>query len=138
MKTREGGFTIIEILVSIIVLTVGVLALLGSQALVTRMIAQGDRDTQATQVAVSRMERLRQFSRAGATRCSSAQLAAGSNGPTYYPSGATASNATVTETWTVGPAGVAGTAKRLVTVTVVYRTGTGTRTSTFTTTIGCL
>ena len=138
MNKREGGFTIIEILVSIIVLTVGVLALVGSQSVVTRMIAQSDRDTQATQVAVSRMERLRQLSRAGATRCSNAALAAGSNGPTYYPTGASASTAQITESWTVGPAGVAGTTTRQVAVTVVYRTGTGTRTSTFTTTIGCL
>jgi prepilin-type N-terminal cleavage/methylation domain-containing protein len=40
---RERGFTIVEVIIAIIVLTVGLLGLMTTAALVTRMIAQGQR-----------------------------------------------------------------------------------------------
>lgn len=57
-KNRRG-FTIIEIIIAILVLTVGVLALVTTAALVTRMIARGQRSADATAFAARRMERLR-------------------------------------------------------------------------------
>jgi prepilin-type N-terminal cleavage/methylation domain-containing protein len=56
---RERGFTIIEIIVAIIVLTVGLLGLVTSAALVTRMIARGQRSAAAAQYAARRLEMLR-------------------------------------------------------------------------------
>jgi len=44
---HEQGFTIVEVIVAIMVLTVGLLALMNSSALVTRMIAQGQRSAVA-------------------------------------------------------------------------------------------
>jgi len=35
------GFTIVEVIIAIVVLTIGLLALMSSSALVTRMIARG-------------------------------------------------------------------------------------------------
>jgi prepilin-type N-terminal cleavage/methylation domain-containing protein len=56
---REQGFTIVEVIVAIIVLTVGLLALVSSAALVTRMIGRGQRSAVAAQYAQRRLEMLR-------------------------------------------------------------------------------
>ncbi len=55
----ERGFTIIEVIIAIIVLTAGILALGGTSALVTRMIARANRAAQAASFASERMEILR-------------------------------------------------------------------------------
>jgi prepilin-type N-terminal cleavage/methylation domain-containing protein len=61
MKTLKSnrGFTIIEVLIAMIVLTVGVLALVSTAALVTRMIARGQRSADASAFMARRVERLR-------------------------------------------------------------------------------
>ncbi len=56
---REQGFTIVEVIVAIMVLTVGLLALVTSAALVTRMIGRGQRSAVAAQYAQRRLEMLR-------------------------------------------------------------------------------
>ena len=38
MSQRERGFTIIEVMLAVVLLTIGAMALVGSSALVTRMI----------------------------------------------------------------------------------------------------
>ena len=61
MKTikNQQGFTIIEVIIAIIVLTVGVLGMVTTAALVTRMIARGQRSAQASAFAARRLERMR-------------------------------------------------------------------------------
>jgi Tfp pilus assembly protein PilV len=61
MKTIKNnqGFTIIEIIIAILVLTVGVLGMVTTAALVTRMIARGQRSATASAFASRRLERLR-------------------------------------------------------------------------------
>ena len=60
MKIKtEAGFTIVEILIAIVVLTVGILGLVTTSALVTRMIARGQRTAVAAEFAAQRFERLR-------------------------------------------------------------------------------
>src|SRR5947199_10561291 len=56
---REEGFTIVEVIVAILVLTIGLLALVTSAALVTRMIGRGQRSAVAAQYAQRRLEVLR-------------------------------------------------------------------------------
>jgi len=58
MNNRHG-FTIIEVIIAIIVLTVGLLGLVTTAALVTRMIARGQRSAMAATFAAQRMERMR-------------------------------------------------------------------------------
>ncbi|HYT03942.1 MAG TPA: prepilin-type N-terminal cleavage/methylation domain-containing protein [Gemmatimonadales bacterium] len=58
--TRERGFTIVEVIVAILVLTVGLLGLVTSSALVTRMIGRGQRSAVAATYALRRLEVLRQ------------------------------------------------------------------------------
>jgi prepilin-type N-terminal cleavage/methylation domain-containing protein len=59
----ERGFTIVEVLVAILVLTVGVLGFVTTAGLVTRMIGQGERFTEASALANERVELIR------TTRC---------------------------------------------------------------------
>ena len=56
---NDRGFTIVEVLVAIIVLTIGLLGLMGTGALTTRMIARGQRSALASIHAGERMEVLR-------------------------------------------------------------------------------
>src|SRR2546423_1259831 len=59
MKQNENGFTIIEIIIAIVVLTVGILGLVTTGALVTRMIARGQRSATAATYMAGRLERMR-------------------------------------------------------------------------------
>jgi prepilin-type N-terminal cleavage/methylation domain-containing protein len=56
---ERRGFTIIEVMIAIIVLTVGLLGLVTTAALVTRMIGRGQRTASATAFAARRLERMR-------------------------------------------------------------------------------
>jgi prepilin-type N-terminal cleavage/methylation domain len=60
----EKGFTIIEIMLAVVVLSVGVMALVGSSALATRMIGRGNKSTEVVQVATARAELLRTYAAA--------------------------------------------------------------------------
>lgn len=55
----ERGFTLVEVIIAIVVLTVGLLGLVTTAALVTRMIARGQRAAVAASFAAQRMEQLR-------------------------------------------------------------------------------
>jgi type IV pilus assembly protein PilV len=59
VKKSEAGFTIVEIIIAVMVLTVGILGLVTTAALVTRMIGRGQRSAVAGTFAAQRMERLR-------------------------------------------------------------------------------
>ena len=87
MNNRRG-FTIIEIIIAIIVLTVGVMGLATTAALVTRMIARGQRSAMAATYAAQRMEQLRPAA------CIAAQRVGGTD--TLYRS----SNWVASNTWT--------------------------------------
>ena len=56
---NQRGFTIIEVIIAIIVLTVGILGMVTTAALVTRMIARGQRSADASAFAGRRVERMR-------------------------------------------------------------------------------
>ena len=86
-KRTQSGFTIIEIIIAIMVLTVGLLALVTTAALVTRMIARGQRSAIASMYAAQRAERMRPAA------CIPAQRVGGTD--TLY----TGSNWVATNTW---------------------------------------
>lgn len=56
---REHGFTLVEVIIAIMVLTVGLLGLVTSAALVTRMIGRGHRSGVSAAFAARRLEMLR-------------------------------------------------------------------------------
>ena len=115
MKNR-GGFTITEVLVAVLVLTVGVLGLASTAAAVTGLMTQGKVFSEATALAAERLEILR------STSCD--RMTSSSETRGRY-----------TVAWRVTPV-VLGKANT-VTVVVLSPTKDGSRTDTFTTTISC-
>jgi type IV pilus assembly protein PilV len=55
----ERGFTIVEVLVAVMILSVGLMGLVTTAGLVTRMIGQGHRYTEASALANERIEILK-------------------------------------------------------------------------------
>jgi prepilin-type N-terminal cleavage/methylation domain-containing protein len=123
MKHSPPGFTLIEVLVAVLVLGVGIIALVGTSAGVTRMIGRGKIETRAAQAASSRMETLRLAATAASPRCSNPGFASG--GPVL--SGGMA------ESWIVPPTGTV----RRIRVTVTYLTPRGTREAALETALTC-
>ena len=111
MKDRRG-FTIVEVLVAVMVLAVGILGLVTTAGLVTRMIAQGQRYTRVSTLASERFEILR------AQRCP----AVGTG---------TETRDTYIIDWSV--ADTAGGRGRVIAVSVTSPTGRGMRTDSFST-----
>ncbi|HEX6644496.1 MAG TPA: prepilin-type N-terminal cleavage/methylation domain-containing protein [Gemmatimonadales bacterium] len=121
MSNRQG-FTVVEVLVAVMVLGVGILALVGSSALVTRMIGEGKRATFAAQIAQRRIENFRRMAVSTPTQCTSLTASTG-----------TATANRITEQWTI----TVGTGTRTVTVRAIYPDGRGTDTVVLSTIIGC-
>ena len=113
MKHSRLAFTLIEVLVAVLVLGVGIIALVGTSAGVTRMIGRGKIETRAAQAASSRMETLRLAAYATSPRCSNPGFRSG--GPVL--------SGGMTESWRVPPTGRV----RKVRVTVTYLTVRGSR-----------
>jgi prepilin-type N-terminal cleavage/methylation domain-containing protein len=116
------GFTLVEVLIAVIVLSVGITALVGSSALVTRMVGRGGTETRAAEVAQHRLDTLRLVAYSTTTQCTSASFANG--GPVTVKG--------MRERWIVS-----GTTIRQVTDTVTHRTARGTHTDVLTTFIKC-
>ena len=76
--TGRSGFTVAEVLVAVVVLSVGILALAGSAALTSRMVGRGQHATSIGLAAASRVERLRQVAFSTAPPCSAAEWRSGS------------------------------------------------------------
>jgi prepilin-type N-terminal cleavage/methylation domain-containing protein len=58
MASRRG-FTLVEVMVAVLILTVGLLGLVGTSAAVTRLVAKGGRQSLVASVARTRFEGLR-------------------------------------------------------------------------------
>ena len=116
---HEGAFTIVEVLIAVLVLTVGLLGLASTAAYVTRMIGQGNRYTEASTLAGRRLEILR------AGGCST--MAGGSS-----------TSGRFTVSWTVTTINTGSQrSARQVQVVVTSPTNYGTRTDSLTGTISC-
>jgi prepilin-type N-terminal cleavage/methylation domain-containing protein len=124
VKRSTSGFTLIEVLVAIVVLGVGIIALAGSSAMVTRMIGRGKVETRVAQAASYRLETLRLAAYSTLPRCTA---------PAFVTGGPVTVNG-LTESWTVFPA--VGRV-RPVRVTIGYRTVRGPRTVSLQTRIEC-
>jgi prepilin-type N-terminal cleavage/methylation domain-containing protein len=122
--TRNArGFTLVEVLVAVMVLTVGVTALVGSSALVTRMVGRGQTETRAAEAATRRIEGLRLLAYATTPRCTNGGFASG--GPSTVNG--------MRERWIVPTTGTV----RQISDTVTHRTARGTHTDVLTTFIQC-
>jgi prepilin-type N-terminal cleavage/methylation domain-containing protein len=124
VSRKEEGFTIVEVLVAVMILGVGVMALAGSSAMVTRMIGRGKSSGRSAQVALARFETLRQAARSTATRCTSGNFATG--GPQ--------TTAGLSESWLVA---TTGDVRQVRVIVTVPRSG-GAHPDTFFTRISCI
>ena len=121
MSRTRSGFTMVEVLVAITILSVGVVAMAGAAASVTRMIGRGKIDTRAAQLATEQVEDLRRIAYSTSPRCTA--LADGGPAVTDH----------VTLSWDVT---VNGTG-RDVAVSASYNTSRGAHTEVLTTYIEC-
>ncbi|HEU5170194.1 MAG TPA: type II secretion system protein [Gemmatimonadales bacterium] len=128
MSTNDqSGFTLIEVMVAIIVLVIGVSALVGTSALVTRDIGRSKMVTLANEVMTRRLEALKL-----AAQPNGAFAACAAPG---FTSGTAPAWRGITETWTV--AAGASPNERVATVTVSYMTPRGVEALSQQTWIGC-
>lgn len=116
MAEPERGFTLVEIVIALLVLSVGLLGLAATAALTTRMVAQGQRHSNTAALANGRLETLH------ATSCGS--MAGGSERV-----------GRVRLTWQV-MASHGGRARDVI-LAVSSPTGAGRRTDRFETVIAC-
>jgi type IV pilus modification protein PilV len=126
MKRRATkGFTIVEVLIAIVMLSIGVLALASSSGSTTRMMQYGRMKTDATAIAQSVLDSLRYFSEDASPKCSG--LADGSL-PANSPKRG------FTTAWDVTASGDLVN----VMVTVAYRVGPRNKADTVTSSFFCL
>ena len=124
MRISKGGFTIVEVLIAIVMLSVGVLALASSSGAITRMMSFGRMKTDATAIAQSVLDSLRYRAQATTPKCTA--LASGTHG--------TAPKRGFSTSWTVATVGDS----RNITVSVGYRVGPQAKSETVTTSMFCL
>ena len=121
---NERGFTITEVIIAIVVLSVGLLGLASTAALTTRMIGRGQRSAVAATFATQRLELLRPAA------CIPGQR---TNGSEILQRGSTT---VATNTWTFTDAGNSSIRIRVVTT---YVTAKGKmRSETTETAVSCL
>jgi hypothetical protein len=119
----RSGLTIAETVVALVVLSVGVLALVGSAALASRMVGRGRHSTLAGQLAAARIERLHQIAFSTVPPCIGAEWRSDSAG-----------DPGLTESWQIlDPAGPA----RRVRIVLRSRHARGTSSDTVVTGILC-
>jgi prepilin-type N-terminal cleavage/methylation domain-containing protein len=122
MIRDNRGFTIAEVLVAIVILSVGLLAIAGSTGSVMRMLARGRRATNVAVIAANRMDWLRREANKTDPRC------------TTLASGTLSRPGNVTERWAVAGTG----SSRTVSVVVNYPTSQGMTSDTVRAFLECL
>ncbi len=122
IRSEPRGFTVIEVLLAVMLLGVGVMALVGTSAMVTRMIGKGQQYTVVSHRARDRFERLRQAATSTAVACASPAFTSGN-----------AVSGGITERWMVPLTG----RERRVAVYLTYRTVQGLRADTMSASILC-
>jgi Tfp pilus assembly protein PilV len=123
VRTRKTGFTVAEVVVAVVVFTVGVLALVGASAAMGRMIGRGRQATVAAAVLAGRIEELHRIARSTWPPCTAPDWQGGS-----------ATEAGITYDWDVLDA--VGVARR-VRLVARHQTLTGTATDTAMTAVLC-
>lgn len=124
--TDRRGFTLIEVLVSIVLLAIGLLTMAATSGGITRTLTVSRMATEASQLAARRLDMLRAAAAATVPnpKCTAAAFASSS---------APVVTGGVTESWIVPASGAA----RQILVIVSYRGVNGTKTDTVATTISC-
>jgi prepilin-type N-terminal cleavage/methylation domain-containing protein len=115
MTHNQRGFSLAEVMIAMVILTVGVLGIAAASGYITKMSAEGGRNSGSAAVAESRIELIT------GTPCASI-VSTGSATVGRY-----------TETWSVTTSGLL----RTITETVSYNMGRATRSSTYVAYMSC-
>jgi prepilin-type N-terminal cleavage/methylation domain-containing protein len=99
---NKSGFTIVEVLVAIMILTTGLLAVAAGSGSIYRMLGSGRRSSSAAAVAQNRLEQIRRDASRTTPRCTAI-----ASGTASQPGG-------ITETWTVTGSGTSRTLQEIV------------------------
>lgn len=124
-RARRAGFTVMELIVAIVILSIGLLGLAATSGIVMRLIGGGTHQTVAANVALARFEQLRSLSCGRMT-------------------GGSAISRNVREAWSVTPVGpVAMPTAMDVRLTITYETsmrrgGSSSRTQSYRSQIVCI
>lgn len=111
MVANSKGFTLAEVMIALLILSIGLLAIAASSGSVYRMLGRGKMSTEIAHVVSSRIELLRREANKTTPRCTSPSFA----------SGIDTADVNVIEQWTVTGSG----ATRNVTVVVSVPDGHG-------------
>ncbi len=117
MVSNRRGFTFVEVVVAMLILTVGVLALASSMARLSRILNRGSMATTGALYAQSRLEHLR------ATGCVSLASGSATPAPSYQL------------VWTVT---ASGSRTKQIELVSTYPGGNATRTDTLVTSVPCV
>lgn len=109
MSMDESGFTLAEVMIAVVILSVGLLAIAASSGSVYRMLGYGKLSTEVAHIASTRLEYLRREANSTTPRC----LA--------LTSGIDTALTNVVERWTVSGTGL----RRTVTVVITTPAGHG-------------
>jgi prepilin-type N-terminal cleavage/methylation domain-containing protein len=120
----QRGFTLIEVMLSVVLLTVGVMALVGSSSMTARMIGRGKSSTMLAQRSTTRFDYLRQLAASTSPACTSPNFVSGANN--QYG---------IQETWTLSSPINANT--RMVQLVLRYKASGRTKADTVKTFILC-
>jgi len=124
-RSNRSGFTIIEVIIAIIMLSVGVLALASSSGTITRMISYGQARTDASALAQSVLDSLRYKANNTTPKC------------TAVPNGTTVTGTSRRGFTSITDVTTTADLRNIV-VTVYYRVGTTAKSETVTSSIFCL
>ena len=125
MMTSTRGLSLIEVMIAMVILAVGILAMGATAGAVTTTLTGSRAATQASQMAMGEIEKLRVAARSTKPACSAA---------TFSSSVGVMKQDNVSMTWTVPPSGQS----REVQVSVTYPMGRGrTKTEVFRTLVPC-
>ena len=122
-RRDRRGFTLVELMVAMMLLSVGMLALASSSAVVIRQMAESGTMSVASAVAQTRIEKVRTL----ASTCTASAAAT-----------STETTRGVNESWTVTPFITTNTRAAQVSVTVTYYTRRGNRSQTYVSMVPCV
>lgn len=83
MSQNEKGFTLVEVLVAVVILSIGLLAVAAGSALTFKMLGAGKRTSRVSAVMVQQMETLRRQANSTDPRCTSVANGTGTPLPGY-------------------------------------------------------
>ena len=120
---NNRGFTILEVVIAIVILSMGILGLAGTAASVTRMVGRSQQYGKAAALAAERFEILRAQAEPTPTVTT----------PCTALTGGTSTSGTYSVAWTIADV----TNGKQITLTVTSKTARGTQTETFTQLVTC-